>query len=297
MLDPQGTRGRLEALKGVVDARLAALAAPPEGTPSLLVDAVRHSLLAPAKRLRPVLAMLAAEQFGGDPSRALDPGCAIEMVHTASLILDDLPCMDDARLRRGRPTAHVAFGEDAAILAAIALLNESYGVVARAEGVPADCRATLVSRLSSAVGFQGLVAGQLRDLRDKARTAESLSTLNHQKTGVLFVAAAEAGACVAGATEDEIAAAGEFGRRLGLAFQIRDDLLDSGQHGLADRTKDVGKDAGKTTLVALVGPDRARQVLRTEVEAALSALGARTGPLPRLAELMFAAPEKAAAAA
>lgn len=296
MPDPQGIRGRLETLKGAIDARLDALAAPPEGTPSPLSDAVRHSLLAPAKRLRPVLAALAAEQFGGDPARALDPGCAIEMVHTASLILDDLPCMDDARLRRGRPTVHVAFGEDTAILAAIALLNEAFGVVARTEGVSAEHRASLVARLSGAVGFQGLVAGQHRDLRDQTRTADSLSTLNHQKTGVLFVAAAEAGACVAGASAETIAEAGEFGRRLGLAFQIRDDLLDSGQHGLADRTKDVGKDAGKTTLVALIGPDRARAALEAEVEAALAALGTRAGPLPRLAELMFTAPSEAAAA-
>lgn len=295
MLDPQGIRGRLDALKGVVEARLAVIADPAGVGPSLLSDAVRHTLLAPAKRLRPALAMLTAEQFGGDPRLALDPGCAIEMVHTASLILDDLPCMDDARLRRGRPTAHVAFGEDTAILAAIALLNESFGVVARADGVSAECRTRLVARLSEAVGFGGLVAGQLRDLRDQTRTTESLSTLNHQKTGVLFVAAAEAGACVAGASDSEVEAAREFGRRLGLAFQIRDDLLDAGAHGLSDPGKDAGQDSGKTTLVSLVGPDRAREALEAEIAGAIAALGARSGPLPRLAEAMFEPKAQAAA--
>lgn len=290
-------RGRVEALRQRVDARLGELVARADGAPGRLDEAIAYALLAPGKRTRPVLCLLAAEQFGASAETALDPGCAIEMVHTASLVLDDLPCMDDAATRRGRPTTHRRFGEDGAILAAIALLSEAFRVAADAEGVSAECRLTVARRLSGSVGFEGLCAGQIRDLRDGApqRSAQSLETINHQKTGVLFVAAAEIGACVAGASPAEAAAAAEFGRRLGQAFQIRDDLIDA-RAGFEDAGKDAGKDENKVTLVSLVGPDQARRAMEAEVEAARAALSAVTGdgPLLRLADLMFAV-ERAAA--
>jgi geranylgeranyl pyrophosphate synthase len=280
-------RRRADALRGQIEARLQSLT--PTGSDPLAA-AVRHSLLAPGKRLRPILTALSAEHFGGDSRLAIDPGCAIEMVHTASLVFDDLPCMDDAALRRGRPTVHTAFGEPAALLAGVALLNEAFGVLARSPSLPDDARLALVARLSAAVGFDGLVTGQLRDLEEpeQSRSAQALASLNHQKTGVLFVAACETGAVVAGADAKACAAAREFGRRIGQAFQIRDDLIDVGA-GLSDASKDAGKDADKTTLVSLVGAERARAALDAELEAGLAALAevGGSGPLTAVAAMMF----------
>src|SRR5208283_4296316 len=137
-------------------------------------------------------------------SRALDVACAMEMVHAASLVLDDLPSMDDARLRRGRPTTHRAYGEADAILASVGLLTRAFGVIAAAEGLGAEDRSALVVGLADAVGFSGLVAGQALDLaeRDRPRTVAELDALNHRKTGVLMMAAAEAGARIGGASPE-----------------------------------------------------------------------------------------------
>jgi geranylgeranyl diphosphate synthase type II len=295
MVDRDEFAVTLDALRVRVDARLTALTAHADGR---LGEAVRYALLAPAKRLRPILCALSARAFGGDDALAIDPGCAVEMVHTASLVLDDLPCMDDALLRRGRPAAHVVFGEDTAILAAVALLNEAFAVAGRAPGLPADHRLRLLGRLTGAVGFNGLVAGQHRDLREGApeRTVQGLASLNHQKTGVLFVTAAETGACLAGAGPREIDAVGRFAAHLGQAFQIRDDLIDA-RLLAEDAGKDCGKDAGKTTLVSLVGHERARAALEAELELAREALFevGVGGPLLLLTERLACEPPAAVA--
>lgn len=279
----------LESLRIGVDDRLAALAPAETEPPCELSGAVRYALLAPGKRFRPMLTLLSARTFGADEAVALDAACAFEMVHAASLILDDLPSMDDAGLRRGRQTTHLAFGEATAILAAVGLLNHAFGAIAADPGLTPAVRAALTHRLSGAVGFSGLVAGQARDLirRDVARPAEELDLINHQKTGVLIVAAAEAGALIAGAPEPAIVAAGEYARRVGLAFQIRDDILDAegGEQGL----KDAGKDAGMTTIVSSLGVSGARRRMEDEMEAAdaaLSAVGA-AGVMPRYVRALF----------
>lgn len=262
----------INALRARVDRRLAELLPPAEAGPGRLPEAARYALLAPGKRFRPMLALLSAEAFGAADGTALDAACAIEMVHAASLILDDLPSMDDAALRRGRPTTHKVFGEATAILAAIGLLNRAFGVIAADQGLGA-CRTGLVEALSEAVGFDGLVAGQARDIydRDQSRSTAEIDILNHQKTGVLIVAAAEAGACAAGASPDRVAAVGRFARELGLAFQIRDDLIDV-QGSAENAGKDVGKDAGMTTVVSALGHAGAAAAMTGHLDSAWAAL-------------------------
>ena len=194
----------VEALRLHVDRRLAELIPSPGEEPGRLGEAAHYALLdAPGKRFPPLLTLLTAEAFGSPIARALTDAsaCSMEMVHAASLVLDDLPSMDDARLRRGRPTTHRVYGEADAILASVGLLTRAFGVIAAADCLPADHRSELVMSLAEAVGFHGLVAGQALDLaeRNRPRTvAEFLDALNHRKTGVLMMAAAEAGALIGG---------------------------------------------------------------------------------------------------
>jgi len=261
----------------------------PRGRADAVQAALEHSLFAPAKRLRPILSLLVAEVLRGNPEAVVPAGCAIEMVHTASLILDDLPCMDDARTRRGRPTCHVAHGEATAILAAFALLNRGFEVLAEGwEGGPdASARAAIASELARAVGTDGMIAGQSLDLRMTDRTIDfpTLEFIHSRKTGALFMASAALGALAARARPPEVAAVVAYAKNLGLAFQIVDDLIDvSG--GALEAGKDVGKDLKKTTFVSFSGVEGARGLARELIVAAQSALepfGGRAQPLKDLA--------------
>ena len=303
MLDDAFKR-RLHEFRDDIDRRLPALLAGSRA-PAVLRDAISYTLLSPGKRLRPTLTLLAAEHFGrADPdgarAAALDAGCAIEMVHAASLILDDLPCMDDAAVRRGRPTCHLRFGEDMAVLAAVALLNQAYATLAAAPGLPAATRLSLVAQLSAAVGLDGLVAGQARDLRERASVddAAPLHDINRQKTGVLFVAAVEAGAAAAGATGARLDGARAFAAALGEAFQILDDLMDATATPAA-AGKDVRQDGKKPTVVSLVGAEAARAEMRRKLDAALDHLGghgARTPQPLRRSAVRHRAPSRRSAA-
>ncbi len=264
---------RIESLRVGVDRRLAELAPPIGSAPERLVDAVRYSLLAPGKRFRPMVTLLAAAEFGAPEGAALDAACAFEMIHAASLILDDLPSMDDAGLRRGLPTIHRAFDEATAILAGVGLLNQAYAVIAADAGLPGALRAELAARAAHAVGFSGLIAGQARDLfdRDQLRDPAALDRLNHEKTGVLIIAAAQGGAMIADAPVAAVEAVGTFARHIGLAFQIRDDLIDV-QGSSEAAGKDVGKDAAMATVVSTLGPSGARQAMEDHLAAATAAL-------------------------
>jgi len=286
----------IEQLRAAVDRRLAELLPDHTARPAGLAEAARYAALSPGKRFRPMLTLLTAREFGAEPLAALDAACAFEMVHAASLILDDLPSMDDAALRRGRATTHREFGEATAILAAVGLLNHAFGVIAGDPRLPDAARGELCRRLSDSIGFQGLVSGQALDLndRDQTRTPGDIDLLNHRKTGVLMVAAAEAGALVAGASDSAVTAVGEFARRLGLAFQIQDDLIDAAF--IAETGKDLGKDAGMATLVTVLGPQEAAAAVSAHLEAAEAAL-ARAGATGLLARYAFGLFEARKAAA
>jgi geranylgeranyl diphosphate synthase type II len=173
------------------------------------------------------------------------------MVHAASLVLDDMPCMDDARLRRGRPTVHLQFGQDVAILTAVALLSRAFGLVASIDGLAPGIRAQLVEVLSNAVGLQGLVMGQYQDLRDgqQSRTAEDIALTNRLKTGVLFGAIMDMAWMVGSSDEQIRPVLQNFAMELGQAFQLYDDLHDC----YVENNKDQGKDHGKSTFVSLYG--------------------------------------------
>jgi geranylgeranyl diphosphate synthase type II len=226
-------------------------------------DAVQRSMAytlhAPSKRVRPVLALLSAELCGGAEARALPAAAVIELVHASSLILDDLPSMDDAPLRRGKPANHREFGEAIAILAAFGLLNLAFGTLAREYDPPVA--AQLASLFSGAVGTDGLIGGQSADLlaTEQQITFETLERIHRGKTGALFSAAATAGAVTAGGGRDAISALAAFAKNLGLAFQIIDDLLDV-EGDPSETGKAIRTDAKKTTFVSFSGVAGARQL-------------------------------------
>lgn len=255
-----------------------------------LKDALRYSLMAPGKRLRPLICLMSSHCLGGSLDHALDPACAIEMIHTASLIVDDLPCMDDATMRRCLPACHCRFGEATSILTALELMSLGYRVMSESPGVDAERRTRLVQILARAVGTNGLIGGQGLDLEslqpggDMEMDTDRVSRIHELKTSSLFIAAAESGATVAGLEGDQLIPIRQFAARLGLAYQTLDDLLDV--RGSVETTgKDVGKDADKPTLVGVLGEDSAADYARNMITAAMSALqplGADMEPLENL---------------
>ncbi len=253
------------SLRSTIDARLCALA-PAEDRTNALSQAIRYALLAPGKRIRPLLVLLASRECGGKDRLALDAACAVEMVHAASLVLDDLPAMDDAATRRGRSSTHVVFGEDVAILASISLLGSAFRAISGAEGLDAACRTRIVAILAQAIGHEGLSAGQHADLSRTAalRPVERIVETNHRKTGSLFIAAAEIAAVVAGADSAGIERLSRYAGHLGQAFQLLDDL-DDGEDG-------SGEDSGKATLVTIVGRADVRARLDGHLRQALAPL-------------------------
>ena len=281
----------VEHLRTVVDGRLNSLVPRLDAPPAQLHAAMRHSLLAPGKRLRPLLVLLASFHFGIKDLAALDAACALEMIHAASLIMDDLPSMDNAELRRGLPTAHRKFGEEIAILAGVALLNRAYGVIGDMMHLSDATRVALLRSFAHAIGSEGLVGGQVLDLkeRDLAMAPLQLEKLNELKTAVLFVAAVEAGAVIAGADGRSLEAARTFASKLGLAFQIADDMLDDASYaGLTG--KDTGKDANKPTVVSTLGRKDAQRLLEqylADARTALTTMNAAESPLTAFFDASF----------
>jgi farnesyl diphosphate synthase len=253
-----------------------------------LAEAMRHAALGGGKRLRPLLVHAAGHAFGA-PGEALDaPATAVELVHAFSLVHDDLPAMDDDALRRGRPTVHVAFDEATAILAGDALQALAFAVLARAR-LPAEARIALVGELALASGIQGMCAGQALDMEATGRALRltELESLHSLKTGALIRAAVRMGAIAAGAPEQFRAGLDRYASALGLAFQIRDDVLDV-EGDAAQLGKTAGKDAaqGKNTYPGLLGlaASRARLLeLGEEMESALAPMGAAADALRVLA--------------
>jgi geranylgeranyl diphosphate synthase type II len=293
---PRSLAGGLAELAGRVNRRLPDLLAGPGERPEPVHQAMHYALTGPGKRIRPVLTMVVADLFGArsvSSDVVLDLACAVEMVHACSLILDDLPSMDNASLRRGRPTVHLQFGENVALLASLALLNRAYALVAESAQRLALRRYSaedMVHHLAAAIGSDGLIGGQALDLLSKPEELdlEVLEYIHSHKTGALFMAAGELGAMAADAKRKDLEVVARFAKNLGLAFQISDDLLDV--LGTPEETgKDVGQDAAKVTFVKLLGVEGAQaleaELLGFAVES-LAPLGRKGEPLRDLARFV-----------
>lgn len=240
-----------------------------------LEKAMEYSLMAGGKRLRPVLLMAAADAVGKDGAAFLTTGCAIEMIHTYSLIHDDLPAMDNDDYRRGKPTNHKVFGDGIAVLAGDALLTLAFEVMLRQEGAAPETLVTVVSEMSRAAGPYGMVGGQVLDIEGEGRRLDltALRKIHMGKTGALFCAAIRSGAILAGAKEEELAALTLYAERFGLAFQITDDILDvTGDEAAIG--KPVGSDVRneKATYVTLTSLEEAKKLAEDAVEEAVAAL-------------------------
>ncbi len=239
------------------------------GVPDTLREAIEYSLFAGGKRLRPALALTAAETVSSDDTVALPAACALEMIHTYSLIHDDLPAMDDDDLRRGKPTSHKVYGEAVAILAGDALLTMAFDIAAQTED------ALVIRELASAAGVAGMVGGQLLDLEseNKRLGLEDLRHLHAAKTGALIRVSVRVGALLGQATPEQLEALTRFGEHIGLAFQIADDILDvvGEEEALG---KPIGSDAAKkkSTYPALLGLDESRRLGEEAVASAIDAL-------------------------
>jgi farnesyl diphosphate synthase len=294
-----GTGCELDRLRadvcGRIDALFDTMLAPPEGPRARLCEAIRYAAIGGGKRLRPLLVLMSSRLFGVTEERALRTGLAVECIHAHSLIHDDLPCMDDDDLRRGKPTVHCAFDEATAVLAGDALLALAFEILADPDTHPDGAvRARLVATLAKAAGMDGMAGGQMIDVLAPGLylDLEQVAELQRLKTGALLAWSVEAGAILGGATPGQIASLAAYSSRLGLAFQIADDLLDS--HGEEAKTgKRVGKDerAGKQTFVALLGPERARRTaleLAEEAKAALDSFGAEADPLRAIVDFAVA---------
>lgn len=260
-------------IENLINDRLATIIPRTETTPQMLYEGMIYNLLAPGKRLRPILTILTSLHFGADGVAALDIACAIEMIHTASLILDDLPAMDNSIARRGQPTTHRKFGEDIAILSGVGLLNYAFSVIAGNDRIQADTRVSLIKLLTNTVGAEGLIGGQVMDLHLRSETTNSyeLRKLNEKKTAALFIASAEAGALIAGVQGEMLSRVRQFALEVGAAFQLADDLLDdsiyAGQTG-----KDTSKDANKPTILSKVGKLDAKFMINSHLNAAKAQL-------------------------
>jgi geranylgeranyl diphosphate synthase, type II len=266
------------ALRHEVDEALVACTEYDADCPRQLADAIRHSLLAPCKRLRPILVLMSCQACGYDYRRALPAACAVEMIHTYSLIHDDLPAMDDDDLRRGRPSCHAKFGEATAILAGDALLAQAFEVLAATE--PPAVAARCCHELAAAAGASNLVGGQEDDLKAEfaEQNIEQLERIHRRKTGAMIRVSLRLGGLVGRATESQLAALDAYGEKLGLAFQIVDDLLDlqGDEAALGKRTgKDNGK--GKLTFPALLGEGESRRRAERLIDEAISSLAPFAG--------------------
>ena len=252
-----------------------------------LQEAMRYSLLSGGKRIRPVLTLELARLGGIDWHLALPYACALELVHTYSLIHDDLPCMDDDDLRRGKPTCHKAYGETLAVLAGDALQPEAFRLIAEAPCMSAESRVEAIRVLSHAAGADGMVAGQVIDTLCGVSTQQELTGMYRLKTGVMISAAAELGCVASGMPATMRQQAIAFADKLGLAFQIRDDMLDvEGDEAVFGKPIGSDKDEGKVTYVDLLGLDDCGKLIHELTEQAVSAVSDldRDGFLTALAE-------------
>ena len=278
----------------LIDAALERYLPGEEERPQSLHKAMRYSLFAGGKRVRPVLMLAACEAVGGDIDQALPAACAMEMIHTYSLIHDDLPAMDDDDFRRGRPTNHKVFGEAIAILAGDGLLTEAFKLMSDprfAAGSDPAARIAVINEIATCAGSYGMVGGQVVDMESEGKPEMDLPTVQYihtHKTGALIKASVVAGALLGGADERQLAAIRRYGEAAGLAFQIADDILD-----IEGTTEEIGKDAGsdeargKATYPAVMGLAAAKEEAKGMMDEALNALSIfadRAEPLRAIAQ-------------
>jgi len=268
-------KSRLASLHNKVDQALDRWLPDEKTKPKTLHAAMRYSVFAGGKRLRPVLCLAAAEACGGRIAAAMPSACAIECIHTYSLVHDDLPCMDDDDLRRGRPTTHKVFGEGLAVLTGDALLTMAFEILARTKATSRHDMADFLRALSSAAGSFHLIGGQVADVEAEKQkvSPEALEFIHLGKTAAMISVSLRLGAMTANATEAECRSLGKFGTHLGLAFQIVDDILDITQTS-EQLGKSAGKDvaAGKATYPAVFGLEKSRKEAARHTSLALQAL-------------------------
>lgn len=260
--------------KNLVDLKLSEFFNPSGLSYDGLLESMHYSLTAGGKRIRPTLVLEFCRISGGDIEKALPVACAIEMLHTYSLIHDDLPCMDNDELRRSKPTNHVVYGECTATLAGDALQAEAFGTIARSE-LPAENKIACVEILADAVGSDGMCAGQYLDMvgESKQLTEDELDDINSRKTGALLIAACRMGVAAAGGSGEMLEAAAHYGACVGAAFQIRDDILD-----VISTSEELGKPIGsdahehKNTYMALLGESKCMEMVEKLTNQAKSAL-------------------------
>ncbi len=276
----------------LVDAALENYIPKVNGPKEELYKAMRYSLFAGGKRLRPILCIAAAEAVGGNHKDVMPVACAFEMIHTYSLIHDDLPAMDDDELRRGKPTSHMVFGEAIAILAGDGLLTEAFRVMACPDLLktagPENFR-KVIEMVASASGAEGMVAGQALDIRAENENIDTalMETIHEHKTGALLKASVTTGAILGGGSDDEVKSLEQYGRNIGLAFQISDDILD-----IEGDTEEMGKQAGadiergKATYPAIYGMEKSKTMLKEIIDNAIDMLAVfkeKADPLKQIA--------------
>ena len=283
----------LEARRLTVEEALEVALPQQDGPETRVVEAMRYSLFAGGKRLRPILCLAASEAVGGGLQAAMPAGCALEMIHTYSLIHDDLPAMDDDDLRRGKPTNHKVFGEAIAILAGDGLLTEAFVLLSDYNSLLPERAVQVIGVIAEAASYRGMVGGQVVDIlsQNKRADLETVQQMHSRKTAALIAAATESGALAGKGSEAQVAALGRYGRAIGLAFQIADDILDiEGDTELLGKTTGADEARGKVTYPAAVGLERSRQAANEMVNDALAALEGfddRANPLRSLANYII----------
>lgn len=283
----------LEARRLMVEEALEGALPQQDGPETRVVEAMRYSLFAGGKRLRPILCLAASEAVGGDLKAAMPAGCALEMIHTYSLIHDDLPAMDDDDLRRGKPTNHKVFGEAIAILAGDGLLTEAFVLLSDYNSLLPERAVQVIGVIAEAASYRGMVGGQVVDIlsQNKRADLETVQQMHSRKTAALIAAVTESGALTGKGSEAQVAALARYGRAIGLAFQIADDILDiEGDTELLGKTTGADEARGKVTYPAAVGLERSRQTANEMVNDALAALEGfddRANPLRSLANYII----------
>jgi len=291
---PMSLETYLKTRSASIEAALNRLLPKASARPATIHRAMRYSLFAGGKRLRPILGLAAAEVCGGEIAPALPAACAVECIHTYSLVHDDLPCMDDDDFRRGRPTSHKVFGEGIAVLAGDALLTQAFEILANARETSRYKTRHLLHELSVAAGSRQLIAGQVADLEAEGKnsTRAELRYIHEAKTAALITVSLRLGAMSANAPPMRLAALTAFGRNLGLAFQVIDDILD-----ITQTSEKLGKSAGKdlaaqkATYPAVIGLEAARREARTLTKAAhdaLASFGDKAAPLHAITDHLLA---------